>query len=325
MSAAKKNTENSTPKMPETVEKQTPKMMAEKLLEPTKEKINRNLKDSVFCDLFARPEYLIQLYQTLHPEDTTTTPDDLTIVTLTQLFVKEIYNDLGFLAGNRLIVLVEHQSKWSDNIVVRFLPYLGETYHRYMEKNDLDVFSTKKVQLPKPELYVVFTGERKIKPATISLKKDIFGLDEEEDCCVEVEAKVIYGNEADRDILNQYIIFSKVFDEQKNLYPDDLRKAVQETIRICKDKDVLTAYLEQEEAAIVMYAFADQEREFKRALRKEGEAGEARGEARGEVKGVDKTTTLMDQLFSAGRMEDAQKAVKDKEYLSQLFREFNIN
>ena len=255
--------------------KPTPKHMAGKLLEPTKDKINRNLKDSVFCDLFARPEYLIQLYQALHPEDTTTTLEDLTIVTLTQLFVKEIYNDLGFLAGNRLIVLVEAQSKWSDNIVVRFVPYLGETYHRYMEKNDIDVFSTKKVQLPKPELYVVFTGERKEQPATISLKRDIFGLSDSDDCCVEVEAKVIYGNEEDRDILNQYIVFSKVFDEQRKRYPDDLRKAVQETIQICKDKDVLTAYLEQEEAAIVMYAFADQEREFKRALRKERQDGEA--------------------------------------------------
>ena len=31
--------------------------------------VNRNAKDSIFCDLFGRPEYCLQLYQVLHPED----------------------------------------------------------------------------------------------------------------------------------------------------------------------------------------------------------------------------------------------------------------
>lgn len=43
------------------------KQMAEKLLEASEVKINRNIKDSVFCDLFGRQEYLYQLYQVLHP------------------------------------------------------------------------------------------------------------------------------------------------------------------------------------------------------------------------------------------------------------------
>ena len=116
------------------------KQMAEKLLEASEDKINRNIKDSVFCDLFGRPEYLYQLYQVLHPEDTETQLDDLTIVTLSRIIVHEMYNDLGFVASNRLIVLVEEQSTWSVNIVVRFLMYLGETYRRYIEKNDRIVF-----------------------------------------------------------------------------------------------------------------------------------------------------------------------------------------
>jgi len=32
--------------------------------------VNRNTKDSIFCDLFSRPEYCLQLYKVLHPEDT---------------------------------------------------------------------------------------------------------------------------------------------------------------------------------------------------------------------------------------------------------------
>lgn len=215
-----------------------------------------------------------------------TTFHDLTLVTLSRIIVYDIYNDVGFLAGNRLIVLVEAQSSWSENIVVRFLLYLGETYHRYIEKNDLDLYTTKKVVLPKPELYVVYTGDRKTKPETISLKHSFWRTD---DCCVDVVAKVIYDSKTG-DILNQFIAFSKVFDEQRKEYPDDKRKAVQETIRICKEKDVLKEYLTREEAATVMFAFADQEKEFSRALRNERKEGRAErcaeGRAEGEIVGV---------------------------------------
>ena len=83
------------------------------------------------------------------------------------------------------------------------------------------------------------------------------------------------------DILNQFITFSKVFDQMRQQYPDDTRKAVQETIRICQEKDVLSAYLSEEEAAAVMFTFADQEREYNRALRKEREEGKVEGRAEG--------------------------------------------
>lgn len=262
------------------MEKEKQKLMAEKLLEASDDKINRNIKDSVFCDLFGRQEYLYQLYQALHPEDKDTMPDDLTIITLSRIIVREMYNDLGFLVGNRLIVLVEAQSSWSENIVVRFLLYLGETYRRYIEKNDLNLYTTKKVELPKPELYVIYTGDREDRPEKISLKNSFF---EGEYSCVEVEAKVIYDS-VQGDIINQYVVFSKVFDEQRKLYEGDLRKAVEETLRICKDKNVLRKYLEQEESAVIMYTFADQEREFNRALKEESVKGETRGEIRGAVK-----------------------------------------
>ena len=49
-------------------------------------------------------------------------------------------------------------------------------------------------------------------------------------------------------------------------------------IRICKEKDVLKAYLEREEAATVMYTFMDQEKAFMMTLddvREEGAIQEA--------------------------------------------------
>ena len=98
---------------------ETAKQMAENILKASKDKTERNVKDSVFCDLFSIPEYLLQLYRALHPEDTETDQDDLTIITLSSTFIRAMYNDLGFLAGNRLIILVEEQSSWSYNLPIR--------------------------------------------------------------------------------------------------------------------------------------------------------------------------------------------------------------
>ena len=236
-------------------------------------------KDSVFCDLFGRKEYLYQLYKVLHPEDTENSPDDLTVVTLSSVFSRSIYNDIGFLVGNRLMILVEAQSTWTENILVRFLIYIGETYRRYISTNGLRIYNEKNIEIPKPELYLVFTGERDEKPETISLRECFF---HGEYCCVDLEAKVFYDSEQG-DILNQYITFCKVLARQNKLYRGDKAKAVQETIRICKERDVLKEYLEREEAATVMYTFMDQAEVMKEALLSEREESEARGEIKGVI------------------------------------------
>ena len=91
--------------------------------------------------------------------------------------------------------------------------------------------------MPKPELYVIFTGNKGQKPNRISLSKEFF---EDADIDLEVKAKIIYESDKD-DIINQYIIFCKVFNEQTQQY-GMTQKAVTETIRICKDRNVLKEY-----------------------------------------------------------------------------------
>ena len=135
------------------------KQMAEKVLEAMEDKIERNIKDSVFCDLFKDPNNILSLYQVLYPDDKTTTVDDLTLITLSRVIVKTMFNDLGFIVGNRLIVLVEAQSTWTENIVVRYLEYIAETYRRYILQNGMNVYSSTKVKIPVPELYVLYTGD----------------------------------------------------------------------------------------------------------------------------------------------------------------------
>ncbi|MBQ7265802.1 MAG: hypothetical protein IJS61_06860 [Firmicutes bacterium] len=85
-------------------------------------------KDSVFRNLFGIKKYAAQLYMALHPDETIT-EDDIEHVTLESIIMATLYNDVGFKVGNKIIMLVEQQSSWSENIVVRMFVYLAETYY----------------------------------------------------------------------------------------------------------------------------------------------------------------------------------------------------
>ena len=129
----------------------------------------RKIRDSVFTNLFQEKKYLLQLYKALHPEDTEVTEDEIADITLKHVLVDADYNDLGFSVGDRLMVLVESQSTWTMNIIIRALMYLMQTYHDYFRRTKQNLYGSKKVKMPKPELYVIFTGERIAIPDTITL------------------------------------------------------------------------------------------------------------------------------------------------------------
>ena len=231
--------------------------------ENTNEKtvVKRNIKDCVFTDLFGNKKYLRELYLALHPEDTDVTEDDLTDITIENVLVNDLYNDLGFRVGDKLIILVEAQSTWSPNILIRSLLYLATTYQQYIDERNLDVYTSKKVSIPKPELYVIYTGNRKTRPKELLLSKEFFP--DASDLALDVKVKMIYGDNED-DILGQYVLFTKVYDEQRNLH-GRTHTAIEETIRICKERNVLKEYLESREGEVVtmMMTLFDQEQIMK--------------------------------------------------------------
>ena len=66
---------------------------------------------------------------------------------------------------------------------------------------------------------------------------------------VDAEVKVLY-QEDEGNIIGQYIIFCKVYNEQRKKY-GQTKKAVTETIRICKNRNVLKENLESKEQEVV--------------------------------------------------------------------------
>lgn len=214
-------------------------------------------KDTVFRDMFSNPKYLLQLYRVLHPEDVSITEADLEIVTLQSILLNGIYNDLGFLVRkDKLMILVEAQSTWSPNIVIRSLIYLMNTCQEYFTKQRIQLYGSNKAQMPKPELYVIYTGEKGNHPDVLSLKNEFFP---DTDCCIDAKVKVIYLRNSN-DIINQYIGFCRVFNEQVVLYGRTL-KAAKEIVRICRDMDLLSDYLGEREMEVegIMLALFDQE------------------------------------------------------------------
>ena len=237
----------------------------------------RKIKDSVFTNLFQDKKYLLRLYKALHPEDGNVTEEDIKDVTIKHILVDADYNDLGFSVGGRLVILIESQSTWTLNIIIRALMYLIQTYHDFFKRTKQNLYGSKKVNMPKPELYVIFTGEKpKNPPDTILLSKDFF---DGEKIAVDAEVKVLY-QEDENNIIGQYIIFCKVYNEQMKLY-GRTRKTVTETIRICKDKNILREYLldrEKEVVSIMMSLFDEEEviRSYIKSERYEAEQDKAR-------------------------------------------------
>lgn len=262
--------------------------------------VKRTIKDSVFTNLFRDRRYLIQLYKTLHPEDTEVTEDELSDITIHNILTDGIYNDLGFMRGDRLLILVEAQSTWTTNIIIRSLMYLMTTYQDYFKRTEQNIYNSAKVTFPKAELYVIFTGERQEHPEYMSLSKEFF---DGQECFLDVRVKVLYGSGED-DIVSQYVTFTKIYDEQRKLYGRTL-KAITETIRICKDKNVLKKYLEECEKEVVniMLAMCDEKQimldyiEYERRKAAKEAAREAAKEA---AKEVAKETAI--QMLKAGKL-----------------------
>lgn len=261
----------------------------------------KTAKDSVFRDLFEDPKYLLELYQALHPEDEEVTEDQINSVTIQNVLLDQMYNDLGFTVGSKLLVLVEAQSTWSVNIAVRALLYLVNTWKEHIESQKLNVYGSKKVTLPKPELYVIYTGDKKKCPEWLKLSEEFFP---GQDSFVDAKVKVLTGTNKG-DIIDQYVAFTKVYNQQIKAL-GRTRDAVMETIRICKDQNVLKEYLQKREKEVVsiMTMLFDQEY----AVECYGDEKREEGKIEGEMKKAKEMALSLAQMgISIEKIAEAAK------------------
>ena len=122
----------------------------------------KTIKASVFTDLFSIPKYACQLYHVFHPEENNVTDNDIRNINIRNILVNGPYNDLGFIVLERAIFLMEAQSTWSRHILLRECSYLIQTFIEIMTENEINIYGDKEFKLPIPEMYVLYTGDKKI-------------------------------------------------------------------------------------------------------------------------------------------------------------------
>ena len=250
---------------------------------------------------------------------------DITPITLKQVITNHQYNDLAFLVRDKLMVFVEAQSTWSVNILVRILLYLADTIQEYIHVRGYDIHDVKKLPIPAPEFYVVYTGNQVI-PDQISLKDDFF---DDSRGWIDLRARVITAESMD--IVGQYIIFSHVLDDQIRRLGRS-RQAVEEAIQICRDRGVLLNYLQEQEKEVIdiMVMLFDQEYAVERyaqaQAREAREEGRVQGREEGLTLGREEGLTLgLEKGYEAGRTDVALQLLKERLPLSFITGVCNLS
>jgi hypothetical protein len=114
-------------------------------------------KDTVFrAIMLSDPTYLREAYEAI--EGVKLDPaTDVQPKVLEDVLYRNRLNDVSFLLGGKLIILIEHQSTINNNMPLRLLEYIADLYdgllsHEQKYKKEL-------VALPWPEFIVLYNGE----------------------------------------------------------------------------------------------------------------------------------------------------------------------
>ena len=249
-------------------------------------KVKKTYKDSLFRTIFKDKKRLAHLYQALSGEKVS--GEDIHLNTLRGVFMNDVKNDISFRVGNRLIILIEHQSTWNPNMPLRFFWYLSRLYRSYV---NLDViYRSTLVEIPTPEFYVLYNGtatipdfqELKLSDSfaqpgnALELKVQCYNINFEEgkkllSSCHELMAYSVFVNQVR-------------IEQQKGL---SLFSAVKAAIRYCESHDLMTSFFSNKEKEVYdMVSFKWDDNLAKKIASEEGrEEGLREGRAEGRAVG----------------------------------------
>lgn len=242
----------------------------------------RTYKDSLFRSIFKDKKRLSRLYKALSGNEIS--PKDITINTLKGVFMNDVKNDISFLVGNRLVILLEHQSTWNPNMPLRFLWYLSKLYRLYVNKDM--IYHAELLKIPTPEFYVLYNGTMDI-PSIQELRlSDTFEIPGN---AMELTAKCYNINyKKDREVLDAcyelkaYSTFIAIVRDcqKKGL---SLFQSIKEAIAYCETHDLMGEYFRIHESEVYdMVSFKwDEKRAREIAAEEAKKAGREEGRAEG--------------------------------------------
>ena len=125
--------------------------------------IQHKHKDRLFTFLFGREENkknLLSLYNALNDKNYTDL-DELEINTIEDVIYLGYNNDVSCIfTSEEIMSLYEQQSTYCPNMPIRGVIYFAKLYEKYIIKNNLNLYGTKMLKLPKPQYYVFYIGEK---------------------------------------------------------------------------------------------------------------------------------------------------------------------
>ena len=233
------------------------------------QKTNRLYKSRLFVMIFEEKKKLLELYNAVsgkHYED----PELLEINTLDNAIYMSMKNDVSFLIDARL-ALYEHQSTYSPNLPLRFFLYLADLYSDMIR--NVNLYSSKKVQLPTPHFVVFYNGERKQPDRKILKLSDLYSVVEKE-YKLNLEVLMLNINSGHNPELMESCHTLWEYAEYTNrvrTYAKEMAvdKAVEQAVTECIQEGILKEFLEKNKAEAMKVSIYEYDEE--RHIRQERE------------------------------------------------------
>lgn len=282
-------------------------------------KENKDVKSSVFADLFQEcpeaKENALSLYNALNNTDYEN-PENIRHISVKDTIYKNFKNDVSFLFGDKVVVLIEHQSTINKNMPLRMLMYLGRLYEKLFPVRTR--YKRNLVKLPIPELYVLYNG---VEDSEIEYELKLSDSYDGE-APIEIVVKVLNINTCKKHpilekckILQEYSRFNDVVEKYKYLQTED---AYKEAIDECIRDGILNNYLLREGSEVINMLIAEYDYDMDIEVQREEAFTE----------GKEKERELLNQLtrllIAEKRYEDLDRAAEDIDYQDKLLHEYNL-
>lgn len=289
-------------------------------------RVNRKYKDRLFRYIFKEKEDLLALYNAVN-HTAYTDPQELTITTLKDVIYLRMKNDIGFLIACRMN-LYEHQSTWNPNMPLRGLLYFADMLRAYVETMGLNLYSSKRIELPFPQYIIFYNGEASQPDRLDLLLSDSFPENPGEQPALECRATMLninYGH--NQEImqncrrLSDYAYFIQAVRqrlEQHLSLTESLEYAADE----CIEKGILADILIENRAEVMSLLLTTfNEKLYSQSLREEGRE---EGREQGREEAMNQINALYQRLLDENREADLKKAISDPHYRSQLLKEYGF-
>jgi len=232
---------------------------------------NREIKNSVFCDLFSDRKNALSLYNAINGTDYTD-ENELEIATIDEVIYLHQKNDVSVLFDSKL-TLWEHQSTLSYNMPVRGLMYYSRNLEGIMGEGIRKLYRRNVVKIPAPDYYVLYNGEGEMPDRLDMRLSEAFMVPSEG---YEFTAHMININEPhNKELMNRCPALSGyatlIEYTRKNIECGmQTRKAVDKAVERCISEGILKDYLLKKRAeAVSMFLTEFDEKAWEKTIREE--------------------------------------------------------